>query len=693
MKTFILKLLFVLLMSIIIQGCLKKEFEDVEAKRDETPDYSGFDFSNINTIKLTLIVLNNNNEPITGAPFEVFTKDPLTSDGLLIEEANKFKILKGVTNDEGILESLFNYSPQYDSIYILSNYIGIPRLTSRKITSEELNITIGGSELKSLKNSSLKATVPDQVSIVNGYYILGDWDNNGVPNYLEVVNDNIDNSFLDEINASLPENIKLDVSHPQYLDNSNDANLIVSKDCEVWVTFVHEGAGWRNSLGYYTYPVGDAPSSANDIRDKTIIFPNVSYSGSGGGLSSGNKVQLFYLDPETQEYSKIFPANTSIGWFIVAQGWNGQIGNGAYTHYSDIAFNAEAQYELKKHNVLLFDETRELLLMGFEDIRRDQASDEDFNDAVFYTTITPFTAVNTSFYQPIDTPIDSDGDGVTDTFDEFPFDDTKAFKNHYPGENIYGTLIYEDLWPYKGDYDFNDLVIDYNFNQLTNSNNEISGIETKIVVKAIGASYHNGFGIQFNIPTNNVNSVTGQRLTQGFVNNNSNGSESNQTNATVIIFDDAFNNLSYPGVGIGVNTSPETPYVVPDTQVVNISFNSPVSFTELGTPPYNPFMIINRDRSVEVHLPNKKPTDLADLNLLGTGDDDSNVSLGAYYVSDYYLPWAINLPVSFEYPYEKEDITEAYIQFNPWANSRGYNYMDWYIPYDFYINSSKIYKK
>jgi hypothetical protein len=34
---------------------------------------------------------------------------------------------------------------------------------------------------------------------------------------------------------------------------------------------------------------------------------------------------------------------------------------------------------------------------------------------------------------------------------------------------IYGTLAYEDLWPSKGDYDFNDLVVDYDFNIVKNN--------------------------------------------------------------------------------------------------------------------------------------------------------------------------------------------------------------------------------
>ncbi|MDZ7777488.1 MAG: LruC domain-containing protein [Bacteroidales bacterium] len=61
-------------------------------------------------------------------------------------------------------------------------------------------------------------------------------------------------------------------------------------------------------------------------------------------------------------------------------------------------------------------------------------------------------------------------------------------------EDFQGTLAYEDLWPGKGDYDFNDLVIDYEF-EITKNNQEIvQDITATFTIKAFGASQHNGFG-------------------------------------------------------------------------------------------------------------------------------------------------------------------------------------------------------
>jgi hypothetical protein len=308
------------------------------------------------------------------------------------------------------------------------------------------------------------------------YYVLGAWDSQGKPNYLWNPNDIIANDFLADVNASLPEFKKLPDSHPEYLSSTDNGNIELIKDAEVWLTFVHEGAGYRNAIGYYTHKNDIPPSSKTDIKDPTIIFPNVSYSGSGGSLSSGNKVQLLYFDPATNKYSKIFPAGTTVAWFFIADSFRNSttsVGAGLGTLYSDSRFNPEINVNKRKHNVVLKDTRRQLLLIGFEDINREKNSDEDFNDGVFYATFTPFDAAKTDKIQPIDTPTDTDGDGVSDVRDEYPTDPKRAFNNYYPSKNNTGTLAFEDLWPAKGDYDFNDLVVDYNFNQVTNGENKL----------------------------------------------------------------------------------------------------------------------------------------------------------------------------------------------------------------------------
>lgn len=264
-----------------------------------------------------------------------------------------------------------------------------------------------------------------------------------------------------------------------------------------------------------------------------------------------------------------------------------------------------------------------------------------------------------------------------------------------------GTLAYEDLWPWKGDYDFNDLVIGYNFAVFKNVQEQIRHITATFIVYAFGASYYNGFGFSFpQIPPEAIISVSGYQLKQGsYISLQPNGLEANQPHATIIVFDDAYDLMQHPGMGIGVNTNPLAPYVTPDTLVIEMSFmnngvpasEGPVTFNQLDIGNFNPFIIVNQERGVEVHLPGYPPTALADPSFIGSGQDDGNAGANRYYRTTDNLPWAINIPEVFEYPIEKQDIISAYYHLADWAQSNGVLYPDWYQDKPGYRNDNLIY--
>lgn len=687
-----LNFIFALLLAVLLTSCLNDEYNDLPSN-----GFAGFDFKTTKDVEINVSTFNVQNQAISGVYLSVYSTNPLKADGTLIENSSQFLLHKGATASNGKMEFAVSVPTHVDSIAILINYIGLPNLHMQKIASAKLNFTIGGNmqantAARKMLQAPLALPTPTKVS---GFYVLGTWNNVGFPNYLFLPSDIVSSDFLADVNATLPENIKLQESHPEYFASKDDGSVVLVEDAEVWVTFVHEGAGFRNTLGYYTHPNDQAPLRKEDIRDATILFPNVSYAGLGGMLTSGNKVQLLYLDPTTNLYSKRFPAGTTVAWWFRSNGFNGgsatSIANGYYNFYSDVRFNPEKNAAQRKHNVLLKDDARKLLLIGFEDIHRDQSPDDDFNDAVFYATVTPYTAIKQDIYQNIDTPKDTDGDGVSDTMDDYPTDPNKAYNNFYPSKNVNATLAFEDLWPSKGDYDFNDLVVDYNINQITNAKNQIVELNSKYTLRAIGASYRNAFAVELNMLPDNVKSVSGQLLNKQIFKLAANGTEKNQSKAVIVIFDNANDAISVPAQSSLINTVKGSTYYQPKTLNIKVELVNPITMSQFGTPPYNPFIVVNGERGREVHLPGSKPTDLVDKKLLGTMHDNTNLAAGKFYMSDKYLPWAINIPVSFDYPAEKQDITKTYLLFDAWANSRGYSHMDWYLPKAGFRDNEKIY--
>ena len=287
---------------------------------------------------------------------------------------------------------------------------------------------------------------------------------------------------------------------------------------------------------------------------------------------------------------------------------------------------------------------------------------------------------------------DSDGDGVPNDEDDYPDDPERAFNNFYPSDD-YASLAFEDLWPGKGDYDFNDLVLDYQFKTVTSASNKVTEIYGNFAVRAIGASLPNGFGFQFpndNIQANDI-TVSGYNLQENYITLNTNGTEAGQEKNTIIVFDNA-NNILQSTSGSGVNVNPSYPYVEPDTVTITIVFTQGIySLSDIDIINFNPFLIVNKNRGKEIHLADYPPTSLVNESYFGTSQDDSNPGTGRYYKTKNNLPWAINITESFDYSIEKVEVTYAYLKFYEWAQSSGTSYPDWFKDEPGYRDDSKIY--
>lgn len=88
---------------------------------------------------------------------------------------------------------------------------------------------------------------------------------------------------------------------PSYLDM---ANLVMVEQTEATVTFIDEGAGFRNSLG--VYEIAEDGSFGN----VQILFPNASKAGSGGSLTPGETQVSFDVSNGAQ-----------LGFFVVSNGY------------------------------------------------------------------------------------------------------------------------------------------------------------------------------------------------------------------------------------------------------------------------------------------------------------------------------------------------------------------------------------
>nr|WP_294896829.1 LruC domain-containing protein [uncultured Pedobacter sp.] len=651
MKRSILALL--LLTSIV--ACKKDDSATVvDVNNPEAIAPNGFNFSTTKSVKIHVRLLSNINEPLANVPV------------MFYNPKNGNQLLKSLTNADGNIDVDLNIASYIDQIIVKNDYVGLNNEVLTFINNNQLTLTIGGDKgldgnfiVPAINKSTMSGKSTQAVKTLDATYsYMGTYDANGRPNYLTAEKGKVSAQLLSYINASIPSTVDVRKNHPEYLADNAKQTLDLVKDADVSLTFVTESAELTNTVAFYTYPTNNPPTSVSQISDIKLAFPNTSFVGSNGSLVSGDRVNLGH-----------FTAGTSIAFMLIADGWNAStqsVKTDGAKYYSNPAFNPEGSSALKKHTVLLNFAQEDLFVLGIEDINRETSfCDHDMNDALLYAEAYPKDAISKLGVVNLDTPKDTDKDGVTDQFDEYPTDPKKAYNNYFPSKNSWGTLAFEDRWPLKGDYDMNDLGINYRYTYVTNATNNVVEMTADYQVTTALAYFHNGFGVELPFSSSIVASTTGQVKSKSYIQTNANGTEAGQSKAVIIPFDDQkaiYND--------GTKSS--------NLVSVNIKFAAPQPNSILTQAPYNPFLISDGKRSFEIHLPGNTPTNLADKALFGYQDDKSNPSTGKYYIGTNNWPWALQFTETFNYPAEGQPVNEAYAKFGAWAASGGTQFTDWY---------------
>lgn len=245
----------------------------------------------------------------------------------------------------------------------------------------------------------------------------------------------VDSVILDTVARSLPESTAVGA---EFLNPDYNPNIFFTEDAQTSVTFVSEGAGYRNSLGYFTFDQGafdglthgdidsngsglvsvNELSSVAGVTDVGIIFGNASgaggFAGTGGSLQTGDTFVLGggTLNTDNGDWQMsggtVFEEGTGMGFFVMANAWDGNRVRGwdtpqeISTYYSMDFLNPENSAsasmddasDVARHVAMLNVAEEDQLILGFEDLLRPYG-DNDFNDAVFIVRTTPEGAYDT----------------------------------------------------------------------------------------------------------------------------------------------------------------------------------------------------------------------------------------------------------------------------------------------------------
>lgn len=278
---------------------------------------------------------------------------------------------------------------------------------------------------------------------------------------------------------------------------------------------------------------------------------------------------------------------------------------------------------------------------------------------------------------PICGSVDADGDGVNSDADVDDNDPDVSQYNYPQGYDVnsnayvYHSLVYEDLWPCQGDYDFNDLIVYYSFRENQNAAGLTTSLEFNTKFPAMGGSFDNTACIRVVdgsntavLSANNISTLPGAigvTRTHDAVNSTTSFCFSNLKS----IYGEQGNTV--------VNTESKVYSEYPIMTGSITGFNT-------GTDVYDQYMLIDNDITKQVHdMASDNPNsalNIATSDAIGFNScDDDSANQAKQYVNSNGLPWALSIPAEWGWPKEKVDMLEAYPDFDDFIVNPA---LDWY---------------
>lgn len=469
-----------------------------------------------------------------------------------------------------------------------------------------------------------------------------------------------------------------------------DGQEVPVDNAEVYFTFLTENGWNQNTIGYYYY-TGNAPTDPTAVK-RFIILPNASiandwdenndenldrlnmpyvlsdskpegyydnrnewsYHRSNAPVAENKKIKLLYWN--NGEPSTKFPAGTTIGFFIISNGFGNaynQNHNKGLNLYRSEQGSKGYLYSNKEWNKIgngnYYDFDGDLSNVGESSVAEGGARFATLNDKLG-VVVGVEDGTDCSFEDDVFL-ISSNVHGVLEDPDrpdlEYPKSDTKT-----------GTLLYEDIWAGGGDYDMNDVVVNYTRTINYNEDNSVNYIED-VFVPYVGldkyADYEDGFGYVVAYAPG-TSGITTTML--------KNGEETSDVyyeagSKSIILFKDqhAVEGSTYTikRVFTGTNKPQKTA----------------IEADEFNGVKWDPFIISKGDENgyaenrIEIHIPGRPATSYAQ-----SVDAITNHFFTNFIDSEKGFPFSLNLPISnFEVSPEGVIITDTYPQFAKWVNA------------------------
>lgn len=234
---------------------------------------------------------------------------------------------------------------------------------------------------------------------------------------------------------------------------------------------------------------------------------------------------------------------------------------------------------------------------------------------------------------------------------------------YFPCEGYFATIMFEDLFPKEGDYDFNDLVTNYKYEcHLSGRTKRMTKLILTMRVNALGGVLEYYPGIRLDgIVTDKYDkmSVTGGYYTL----------ESFPDRQGEMCF--LIKGMSDKPAGCQFLNTLRSEKIIPKSElktiVITILFkeNNAPKLSELKS--FDIFLISD---DLEIHERGEEPAKCHYPTFSDQGDE--------YYCNKRNLVWSFTVPIEIPHAVERSNFLLAYPQFKGWAESAGATNKNWY---------------
>ena len=241
--------------------------------------------------------------------------------------------------------------------------------------------------------------------------------------------------------------------------------------------------------------------------------------------------------------------------------------------------------------------------------------------------------------------------------------------NYFPSASSFYVVGYEDLYPVKGDYDFNDLTVAYRVQYGLNDDGNVVAIQGLAYLITRGSAYSHDWHLGIGIAGSNgatLSCTTFPDYRNPLVSQPCSPDNSGSTSGglDITVFDDTRNLFPDPAGSVFVNS--QKLHVAPwnlryfhgPRSEFRVDLASPMPVASIMSAPFDPYLhILDTNRVVRL------------------------LEVDPSYQDENGYPFGMLLTATWKPALEFEDVGSVYQYFNPFVESSGASNADWYETY------------